>query len=342
MRRAVLLNKVLFSVVLFGAIALALGLVCTEALAQAARKPFSVGGPEGAGDASALTQWILSWQASFKLQLTQAMKEAKANGAALWGLAALSFGYGVFHAAGPGHGKAVIASYMLANEQALKRGLILSFLAAMLQALVAIALVTGARQVFNATAAQMNGASGVIETASYSAIAALGAWLVWRKGGAFLAALRGPRQPALALAPAAGFQASEAHIHDEYCGHFHAPDPATLNAGFSWTSAAATVFAAGSRPCSGAILVLVFALAQDIFAAGVIATFAMALGTALTTGALAALAVLAKDLARRLAGAGSARGALAVQGLEALAALAVLALGLVLLAGALYGGRGEL
>ena len=86
MRRAVLLNKVLFSVVLFGAIALALGLVCTEALAQAARKPFSVGGPEGAGDASALTQWILSWQASFKLQLTEAMKEAKANGAALWGL----------------------------------------------------------------------------------------------------------------------------------------------------------------------------------------------------------------------------------------------------------------
>ena len=108
---------------------LALGLACHDALAQSARKPFSVGGPEGAADSSSLTLWILSWQASFKLQLTEAMKQAKANGAALWGLAALSFGYGVFHAAGPGHGKAVIAAYMVANEQALKRGLALSFLA---------------------------------------------------------------------------------------------------------------------------------------------------------------------------------------------------------------------
>ena len=321
---------------------LALGLACHDAMAQSARKPFSVGGPEGAADGSSLTLWILSWQASFKLQLTEAMKQAKANGAALWGLAALSFGYGVFHAAGPGHGKAVIAAYMVANEQALQRGLALSFLAAMLQGLVAIALVTLARFAFDATGAQMNGASDIIEIASYAAIAMLGAWLVWRKGGAFVGAL-GERSPG--LAPATGFSAREAyvtdaHVHDENCGHLHAPDPRTLNAGFSWRSAIATIFAAGARPCSGAILVLVFALSQGIFYAGVLATIAMSLGTALTTGALASLAVLAKGLARRLAGAGSTRAELAVRALEGLAALAVLLLGLALLAGALYGQRG--
>ena len=314
---------------------LTLSLVSADALAQAARKPFSVGGPEGAADASSLTQWILSWQASFKQQLTLAMKDAKTSGAALWGLAGLSFGYGVFHAAGPGHGKAVIASYMLANEQALKRGLVLSFLAALLQGLVAIALVMLARFVFDATAAQMNGASNIIEVASYAAIATLGAWLVWRKGGALVRALR---ERSLNLAAASGFRASEAHVHDENCGHFHAPDPKTLTAGFSWGSALATVFAAGSRPCSGAILVLVFALAQGIFTAGVTATLAMSLGTALTTGALASLAVLAKSVAVRLNGAGSTRAELALRGIEALAALAVLLLGIALLAGTLYGG----
>ena len=323
----------------------ALGLASCDALAQTARKPFSVGGPEGAADGGALTQWILSWQASFKTQLTLAMKDARASGAAVWGLAALSFGYGMFHAAGPGHGKAVIASYMLANEKALQRGLVLSFLAAMLQGLVAIALVALARLVFDATAVQMNGASDVIEAASYTAIAALGAWLVWRKAGALVAALRAAPAHDLPLGSASRFAATavnpdDPHVHDAHCGHFHAPDPATLGSGFSWGSAIATVFAAGSRPCSGAILVLVFALAQGIFYAGVIATLAMALGTALTTGALASLAVLAKALAARLTGAGSARAALVVRGLEALAALAVLALGLMLLAGTLYGARG--
>ena len=340
-----------------------------EVLAQAARKPFAVGAPEAAGDGSAWTQWILGWQAAFKTQLTAAMKATKAGGAAIWGLIALSFGYGVFHAAGPGHGKAVVASYMLANEQALRRGLVLSFLAAMLQGLVAVALVAGGSLLFNATAQQMNGAANTIETASYAAIAALGAWLLWRKGGALLAALR-PGEAARREQVHAREHGHEQehehaherdhnhdhnhnhehdhhkhahgeHVHDEHCGHFHAPDPATLGQNFRWGSAVATVFAAGSRPCSGAILVLVFALAQGVFLAGVFATFAMSLGTAITTGALAALAVLAKSAASRLAGPSSRRAMLIGAAFEAAAALAVLALGLVLLAGVFYAGHGE-
>jgi ABC-type nickel/cobalt efflux system permease component RcnA len=101
---------------------------------------------------------------------------------------------------------------------------------------------------------------------------------------------------------------------------------------------AGVAVAAGIRPCGGALVVLVFALSQGLFAAGVAATFAMALGTALTTGAIAALAVFAKALALRAAGGRGASGALAVAGIELLAAAFVLVLGVSLLLGA-WGSR---
>lgn len=88
-----------------------------------------------------------------------------------------------------------------------------------------------------------------------------------------------------------------------------------------------TVFAAGSRPCSGAILVLVFSLAQGIYWAGIVATVAMSLGTAITTGALASVAVLSKHLALKIAGADNRRTELMLRGLECLAALLVLMVG---------------
>ena len=192
---------------------------------------------------------------------------------------------------------------MLANETALRRGAIMSLMAALLQALVAIALVGAAGFVFKATASEMNHAADWIALASYGAVAAMGLWLVWRKGGALIAALGREieRRRAVALAPAysgaewrrPAFSLSAAAFRAgppeggatpvEACGHVHAPDAAEFNGKFSWRGAAGTVIAAGARPCSGAILVLVFAMAQGLFAAGVAATFAMAVGTAVTT-----------------------------------------------------------
>lgn len=123
------------------------------------------------------------------------------------------------------------------------------------------------------------------------------------------------------------------HVHGPGCGHLHALDPAVLGDGFSWSNAALTVAAAGLRPCSGAILVLVFALAQGIFAAGVYATVAMSLGTALTTSGLATLAVLAGGVAVRLSGKGSARGELIARVIEMGVGAFILLLGLGLFLG---------
>ena len=276
-----------------------------EAFAQA-RNPFNVGITEGGGQASGVLGWIMAQQIAFERLLSGAVRAVRASPAGLWSLAGLSFAYGVFHAAGPGHGKAVVASYMLANERALRRGLAISFLASILQGLVAIAIVGVLALVLNATAQRMRDTASLVELASFGGIALFGAWLMWRKGAALVAVLRPPVKESRFVCEAC--DADDAHVHGENCGHFHMPDPATLGAGFTWRDAILTIFAAGSRPCSGAILVLVFAMAQGIFSAGVLATFAMSLGTAITTGALAAAPALCGfvlDLRRRF-GASSA------------------------------------
>ena len=99
-----------------------------------------------------------------------------------------------------------------------------------------------------------------------------------------------------------------------------------------------TVIAAGLRPCSGAILVLVFALAQGVFQAGVLATLAMSMGTAITTSALAILAVLAGGLAIRFTAGGSGKGMLVARGIEAAAGAFIFLLGIALFLGVTTNG----
>jgi nickel/cobalt transporter (NicO) family protein len=327
---------------------IALGLLAEPALAQLLHRPFALPGGESGGAPTGLGGWILGVAAWLNHLLAGEVKALHTDRSAIWGLIGFSAAYGVFHAAGPGHGKALIATYVLANEQALRRGLVLSLVAALLQAIVAIALIGVAALVFRATASAMNDAGAVIQTGSYLCIAAIGAWLTWTKGRALAQALRlvfaqraqsagfgeAIWRPALAAGPASQFRAEspdQGVLSEAECGHVHAPDPRELGAGFSWRGATLTVIAAGSRPCSGAIVVLTFALAQNLFLAGIAATFAMALGVALTTGALAALAVFAKDAAMGLAARETTRAALVARSLEFAAGLAVLAYGVALL-----------
>jgi len=336
----------------------ALWLMTASPAAAAAMRPFQVGGGEGGGGAqSGLVGWLLNLQSLFTHMITQDVKALHNDPAALWGLLGLGLLYGIAHAAGPGHGKAIIASYVTANDRALRRGVILAFLAAGLQALVAIAIVGLLAAILNQTAARMNQAADSIALLSDLGVAAIGAYLVWTKGGAFLAALRKrfhrqavvdggalyagapwrPTQAPPALSPFRVIEPGAAAIADADCGHLHTLDAAALGDGFTWRGAMTTVVAAGSRPCSGALLVLVFTLSQGLFWAGVAATFAMAFGTAITTGAIAAAAVAFKALAMRAASGEETRLALTARAIELCAALAVLAFGLLLALGSTQG-----
>jgi nickel/cobalt transporter (NicO) family protein len=332
-----------------------------------AQTPFGGPRPSGAeAPAGGLVGWLLARQSEFYRQMSSTIRAAKSDGSAVWTLLAISFAYGIFHAAGPGHGKAVISSYLVANRETARRGIVLSFASALMQSLVAVVMVGICAWLLNATAKTMCGAERAIEIASYALIAAFGVRLVWTKGGGFLRALRPPRLvPAMAVAAQHHdhghghdhdhhdhFHAhasvahhhghdhsphdhdhAHGHVHDEHCGHSHGPHPSELAGPGGWRRGLSAIFAVGIRPCSGAILVLVFALAQGLFWAGVLATFVMGLGTAITVAAIAVVAVSARGLAQRLSGASDGGGALFMRGVEFAAAALVLLFGVGLLLG---------
>jgi ABC-type nickel/cobalt efflux system permease component RcnA len=255
---------------------------------------------------------------------------------------AIGFAYGAFHAAGPGHGKAVIAAYLVSSERALAKGLAMSLAAALVQALVAIGIVIVVAALFHATAASMGRVANTVEIVSFAAVALLGTVLVWRKAGKLVAAAHArERASAHGHGHGHGHDHAHAHVCDDGCGHAHMPTPQEVDSIGGWREAAGVVLAAGIRPCSGAIILLVFALSQGLLSAGVAATLAMALGTALTTGLIAALAVFARALATRIALGRGGYAALVVGALELVAAAFVLVLGVSLLAGLWTSGTGS-
>ena len=348
--------------------------------------------PFGAAPAaSGFAGWLLSKQAIFYRALSGTILIAKTDGSALWTLMGIAFVYGVFHAAGPGHGKAVISSYLLANDETWHRGVTLSFASALVQSLTAILIVGVAAVLLGGTAKMMGQAVRVIEIASYGLIVVLGARLLWVKGLGFIraaAALRRvpdneARDHRTAVEPGCShphhhardgrahdrshdhaqrteceaghhglFQHQRRHVpvHCDACdhdhahdhghepdvlpwGHAHGPEPQELGGPGGWRRGLSAIVAVGLRPCSGAIILLVFALSQGLLWAGVAAAFVMGLGTAITVAAIATLAVSAKTFARRFTTNEAGYGSVVVRGLEAGAAGLILAFGILLLAG---------
>jgi nickel/cobalt exporter len=313
-----------------------------------AQNPFGAPRPSGGEpQVGGIVGWLLAKQSEFYREMSSTIRAAKSDGSAMWTLLGISFAYGIFHAAGPGHGKAVISSYLVANQETARRGIALSFASALMQSLVAVVIVGICAWLLNASARTMCGAEKMVEIASYGLIAAFGARLVWTKGGAFIGALQAVRpEPSLALAahhhdhgPASAHREHAHHVHDEHCGHSHGPDPTELAGPGGWRRGLGAILAVGVRPCSGAILVLVFALAQGLFWAGIAATFVMGLGTAITVATIAVIAVSAKDLARRLSAGREGGGALIMRGIEFAAAGLVLLFGAGLLFGYLAAER---
>ena len=334
------------SLAALGALLLMCLTLSTQALAQSEPRTSPFGVPVGQSAAPTqkaersflgdLWSYVLTQQQRINRELAGAVRQMKTGSVldATLLLAFLSFTYGVLHAAGPGHGKAVISSYVLANEQTVRRGIMLSFLSAFIQALSAIAIVGVLAIALNATSLHISATERWIETISWGFVALVGVWLLYgqigaivRRRGAAAAAHRSDQTPAQPHAhthshahggcgcghdhhdphshsPAPAHADTHHHAHGDgaCCDHAHMPDPKQLEGPLSWSKALAIAFSVGIRPCTGAILVLIFALSQGLLIAGVFATFAMALGTAITVSALASLAVGSRELAKRMAG----------------------------------------
>jgi nickel/cobalt exporter len=273
--------------------------------------------------------WLQEQQRVFYGAMTGALDAMRSDWTAFWTLGGISFLYGVFHAAGPGHGKVVISSYVLANERQLRQGVALSAISALLQSLVAIGFVLVLAGILHMTSAAMGDAAHWVGVLSYAMVAVLGGWLVLRKIFGWGHHHHGNEHH---------------HHHHEGCEHHHHHDhddghmhhaiaPSAL--GGSWREKLGVVLAVGLRPCSGALVVMVFSLSQGMVAAGVVSVLLMGLGTAITVATLASIAVGAKNLAGRLGGASGALAASIMWWAELVGAVLVLLFGLLLLAASL-------
>jgi nickel/cobalt transporter (NicO) family protein len=340
-------------------------LLVFAAVDAASAQPFGMSHGREAPHVGPMAGWILAKQAEFYRMFSGTIRAAKTDGSAAWTLLGISFIYGVFHAAGPGHGKAVISSYMVANNETWRRGVALSFAAAVMQALTAIAIVGIAAVLLGATAKMMGDTVRIVEEVSYGLIILIGLRLLWVKGRSLLHLLRGRGQAHHDHAHGHGHDHAHdhahghAHAHNDHChdhhhhdhghthghhhhdgedeahawGHAHAPEPSELTGKHWLRRGLAAIFAVGLRPCSGAIIVLVFALAQGLFWIGVASTFVMGLGTAITVTAVATIAVSARGFAGRLAKAKPGAGLIALRGLETAAAGLIIVFGVALLTG---------
>ncbi len=189
--------KTFAKLIIAAAFALLIPIVSGLAIAQEKPSPFAVQGGPGSTIAKQNTtgvaatpgmldrawNWILTQQSAANRQMAAAVKDMKSGNTAhaTLVLVMISFLYGVLHAAGPGHGKAVISSYVLANEETVRRGIALSFLAALFQALSAIIFVGILAIVLNQTSMQMRKTEALVETLSWGLVASVGAWLLYRQ-----------------------------------------------------------------------------------------------------------------------------------------------------------------
>lgn len=269
--------------------------------------------------------WVVRQQAEFGQALRQGVAAYRDSGALEPALAliGLSFAYGVFHAVGPGHGKAVVSSYFMARDSAIKRGLALGWAIAAVQALVAIALVGVLGWALSFSRLALLDSMPVVEAGSYALVALLGAGLLWNS-------LR------------VGHSHAHSHDHDHdhaACGHDHGLPSERLPES-RWEFAAAAI-TSGIRPCTGSLIVLLFALANGIFFIGVLSAVAMGVGVALTISAVGIAAILSRRGLLRLGGAaGFAGGAAALlpRALSVLGSAAVMLIGVILLYGTLAQG----
>lgn len=246
-------------------------------------------------------------------------------------LIGISFLYGVFHAAGPGHGKAVLVTYLSTQKESLRQSLLISFAAAIFQALVAVAVVTLISLILNQTFAQVNTISARAEQSSYVLVMIFGGYLLFQ-------ALNRARVFVSRTGLVSSSVAADAHSHEHHHNHNHNDDPHNYHnhnhehhehhehyehyehdhhshdhyhehdhhgnccnhtyvaeEKISFWQTVGLVVAMGARPCTGAIMVLIYAKIVGIYWVGVLSTLLMGFGTGLTIALLGSLTVIFRE-----------------------------------------------
>ena len=235
------------------------------------------------------------WQRDVNQQMSGLLKAVADNPTQAGGsLLIFSFLYGVLHALGPGHGKIVITTWLATHPSKLKSSIGLTLASSLLQGLVAIVLVVVVLSLLQLPARQLHLSSFWLEKGSYALVGVLGLILCWRALKKLRALLQKPTFKSF----------TPHHVHDAHCGcgHQHLPTQEQLQNGDDWRARLMIVLSMGMRPCSGAIMVLLFSKVIGVFGWGMISALAMAAGTSLTISSLALLVHSFRQLAVKLSG----------------------------------------
>ena len=305
----------------------------------------------------------IQWQREVNTQLADLLYDAQANP---WGagsyLIGFSFIYGMLHSLGPGHGKVIVTTYLATHPTKVKASLMLTVISAICQALVAITLVSVLLWGFNASMRVVNQQAMSFVSLSFVLVAIMGALICWKALRLIVTASRSKKIKVNAISPlamqGAGVQSGAAltkaapmsftkssnaslvhHHHHENCGcgHQHAASPEQINNASTLREYVGIVAAIGARPCTGAIMVLLFANVVGLYWMGVASALAMAVGTALTTSIIAIMTLTGKHLVKRylMAGEGSNNGSWKLAGyyMQLFGGGLLIVIGLLLLSG---------
>lgn len=251
---------------------------------------------------------VVEWQKVLHGMLADHINAVSENAFKYGGaLIGLSFFYGVFHAVGPGHGKAIIVTYLGTNKESIRNGILISFTAAILQSIIAIVLVSALARVLKFKLADVQNYGNDITIVSYILVMILGVLLVVTSVRRLVVF---HRSKTLVHHGESSHDHSHSHSHNHShshsdnhthqheddcgCSHVHvSEDNQSLWQTFT------VILSMGIRPCSGAIIVLIYAHLVGVYIYGVIAALLMGIGTGISVSLIAIAAIYGRSWLER-------------------------------------------
>ena len=204
---------------------------------------------------------------------------------------AVAFAYGAVHALGPGHGKFVVVSYFLGREARVMRGVVMAVQIAVVHVIAAIVIVWLADLVLRGGFGL--GLSDVpgVRAASFLIIVGIGVYMLYQAVRASLRA-RAHRTH--------GREHSHHHGHDHGHNHAHHHHHDHSRSHGRKAEGGILALAAGMVPCPGAVLIMLYAVANDMIYPGSLLVAAMSLGIGSSICVLGVGAILARQAAMRV------------------------------------------
>lgn len=260
---------------------------------------------DDAGTFVTLTEYIREFQRRANAEIATHMKAIERGddlGAFFLGLA-IAFAYGVVHAFGPGHGKFIVVSYFLGRGARVRRGIVVAAQIAVVHVIAAVVIVwladTVLRAGFGIGLSEVPG----VRAASFLIIVGIGVYMLTQ-------AVRTSRSPVSGGEAGHGHSHGHGHGNDQH--HDHGHDHGHSHGGRLEGSILA--LAAGMVPCPGAVLIMLYAVANDMIYPGFLLVGAMSLGIGLSICAVGIGTILARQTAMQfMERSGSSRGAAALR-----------------------------